>query len=176
MGVLAPGSAHARPSAWPPFDTSRNLSAHVSGRGADQIVRRFFSSFFSPNQRILRTFCFFQKKKKKYWGGNIFKIFFIFQKTINCGHYFCLPSTKIVVTMFACHLHSSDQSCVCRITFKHLPQPLISHIRSFGTIFSTKKTKNDLKIAPRGLGGGGPNFIFLSQNCYYFFLGAHAKI
>jgi hypothetical protein len=54
---------------------------------------------------------------------------------------FCLPSTKIVVTMFACHLHSSDQSCVLRVTFKHLPQPLRSHIRSFGTISSKKQLK-----------------------------------
>ena len=30
MGVLAPGSAHARPSAQPPIDTSGNVSAHVS--------------------------------------------------------------------------------------------------------------------------------------------------
>ena len=31
MGVLAPGSAHARPSAQPPIDTSGNFSAHMSG-------------------------------------------------------------------------------------------------------------------------------------------------
>ena len=30
MGVLAPGSAHKRPSAWPPIDTSGNFSAYVS--------------------------------------------------------------------------------------------------------------------------------------------------
>ena len=29
-GVLAPGSAHARPSAQPPIDTSGNISVHVS--------------------------------------------------------------------------------------------------------------------------------------------------
>ena len=29
MGVLAPGSAHARPSAQPPIDTSGNFSSHV---------------------------------------------------------------------------------------------------------------------------------------------------
>ena len=32
MGVLEPGSAHARPSAQPSIDTSGNCSAHVSGR------------------------------------------------------------------------------------------------------------------------------------------------
>ena len=30
MGVLAPGSAHARPSAQPPIDVSGNFPAHVS--------------------------------------------------------------------------------------------------------------------------------------------------
>jgi hypothetical protein len=30
MGVLAPRSAHARPSARPPIDTSGNFQAHVS--------------------------------------------------------------------------------------------------------------------------------------------------
>ena len=33
MGVLAPGSAHARPSAQPPINTSGNSSAHMSGGG-----------------------------------------------------------------------------------------------------------------------------------------------
>ena len=33
MGVLAPGSAHARPSARLPIDTSGNFSAHMSGGG-----------------------------------------------------------------------------------------------------------------------------------------------
>jgi hypothetical protein len=67
MGVLAPGSAHARPSARPPLDTSGNFS-----------------------------------------GTN-----------------------------------------VCRVTFKHLPQPLICHIRSFGTIGQLLKEK---KNRPRGWG------------------------
>ena len=60
MGVLAPGSAHARPSARPPIDTSGNFSAHMSGGG--ETVWQFFWSTFSPNQRILSTFRFFQKK------------------------------------------------------------------------------------------------------------------
>ena len=46
-------------------------------------------------------------------------------------------------------------TCVCRVTFKHLPQPLRSHIRSFGTIkqllkFSKKKTLKNLKTIPQG--------------------------
>jgi hypothetical protein len=37
MGVLAPGSAHARPSARPPIDTSGNFSAHVSAESPSNI-------------------------------------------------------------------------------------------------------------------------------------------
>jgi hypothetical protein len=37
MGVLAPGSAHARPSALPPIDVSRNFPAHVSAESASNI-------------------------------------------------------------------------------------------------------------------------------------------
>ena len=36
MEVLAPGSAHARPYALPPINTSGNFSAQVSGRGDSQ--------------------------------------------------------------------------------------------------------------------------------------------
>ena len=37
MGALAPVSAHARPSAETPIDTSGNFSAQVSGRGVKSI-------------------------------------------------------------------------------------------------------------------------------------------
>ena len=60
MGVLAPGSGHARPSLRPPIDTSGIFLAHMSGGG--EIVWKLFWSTFSPNQRILSTFRFFQKK------------------------------------------------------------------------------------------------------------------
>ena len=43
MGVLAPGSAHAWPSAQPPIDTSGNLSAHLGGE-----FWKVVSSIFSP--------------------------------------------------------------------------------------------------------------------------------
>ena len=36
VGVLAPGSAHARPSAQPPIDTSGDFSVDVSERGVGQ--------------------------------------------------------------------------------------------------------------------------------------------
>ena len=37
MGVLAPGSAHARPTAQPPIDVSGNFSAHVSAESPSNI-------------------------------------------------------------------------------------------------------------------------------------------
>ena len=43
MGVLAPGSAHTRPSAQPPIDTSRIFPAHMS---------EAFASFLSVRLRL----------------------------------------------------------------------------------------------------------------------------
>jgi hypothetical protein len=37
MGVLAPGSGHARPSARPPIDTSGNFPAHMSAEAPSNI-------------------------------------------------------------------------------------------------------------------------------------------
>ena len=50
MGVLAPGSAHARPSARPPIDTSGNFSAHMSGGG------KLSDSFSDQLSRQIREF------------------------------------------------------------------------------------------------------------------------
>ena len=48
MGVLALGSAHARPSARPPIDTSGNFPAHVSAESLFEI-----SPFSGQNRVIL---------------------------------------------------------------------------------------------------------------------------
>jgi hypothetical protein len=37
IGVLAPGSAHARPSAQPPINTTRNSPVHVSAESPSNI-------------------------------------------------------------------------------------------------------------------------------------------
>ena len=37
MGILAPGSAHARPLARPPIDTSANFQAHTSAESPSNI-------------------------------------------------------------------------------------------------------------------------------------------
>ena len=39
MRVLAPWSAHARPSAWPPIDTSRNFPAHACTESPSNIEK-----------------------------------------------------------------------------------------------------------------------------------------
>ena len=40
MGVLAPGSAHARPSAQPPIDMSGNFPAHVSAESPSKFSEK----------------------------------------------------------------------------------------------------------------------------------------
>jgi hypothetical protein len=57
MGVLAPGSAHARPSAQPPIDTSGNFSAQVFGRGSTNLKH------FSINFLAIFILLFFSEKK-----------------------------------------------------------------------------------------------------------------
>jgi hypothetical protein len=58
--------------------------------GGGNLGEHFFRSIFSPNQAILSTFCLFH---------------FFLKINKNCGHYVCLASLKIVVTIFGCHLH-----------------------------------------------------------------------
>jgi hypothetical protein len=82
MVVLASGSAHTRPSTWPPINTSRNFSAYVYAEG--------------PRFRV-------------------------------CAHEtLCLAPHR--------REGKFSRACVCRFTFKHLTQPLRSHIQTFGTL------------------------------------------
>ena len=53
-------------------------------------------------------------------SGNSKHFSFLSTTKINCGHYFCLPSTKIMVTMFACHLHNSSGMCLHLARTNHL--------------------------------------------------------
>ena len=61
MGVLAPGSAHARPSAQPPIDTSGNFSAHISGGGGGKLSDSFLINFLAKLENS-KHFSFFSKK------------------------------------------------------------------------------------------------------------------
>ena len=55
MGLLAPGSAHARPSAQPPIDTSGNFSAQKTKNSVGGLVK--FSKCFSDQfSRQIRQF------------------------------------------------------------------------------------------------------------------------
>ena len=68
MGVLTPGSAHARPSARPPIDTSGNFSAYMSGvRGVK--LSESFSNQLSRQIREFSALFFFSQKKLKILGG-----------------------------------------------------------------------------------------------------------
>ena len=122
------------------------------------------------------TFRFFQKKIKIWGGGkkfqNIFLIHFLakssnskdfsffslvfFKKKINCGHYVCLPSTKIVVTMFACHLHNSSGMCL------HLPRT--NHVSAE----SPSKSPLTPKKKPKKTRGGGVKKIFTQIFIIFF--------
>ena len=86
-------------------------------------MRTLDSSLFTPNQEILSTFRLKKQNKTNSWGGGKFLKSFSDQLSrqikqfqalffLNCGNYFCLLSTKIVVTMFACHLHNSSGMCL----------------------------------------------------------------
>ena len=63
MGVLAPGSAHARPSAQPPINTSGNILGHVFGfflwGGGFENVFNKFSNFYM-GQRGTTSYKFLQ--------------------------------------------------------------------------------------------------------------------
>ena len=88
-------SAHAWRSARPPIDTSRNFSAHVSGGGGENFQHIFLINFLAKSGNSMH-----------------FSFFHFLQKKFNCGQYFCLPSTKIVVTMFSFHFHNSSGMCL----------------------------------------------------------------
>ena len=49
MGVLAPGSVHAWPSAWPPINTSDKLMEHT--------IKVFKTAVLSTGAFIMLTFC-----------------------------------------------------------------------------------------------------------------------
>ena len=77
---------------------------------------------------------------------------------------------------------------VCIVTFKHLPQLLKSHIRSFGTLGQLLRfpvihfCRSNKNLCPpnysivRVVGGGSPILLLLLESSYFCDLGAHAKI
>jgi hypothetical protein len=78
----------------------------------------------------------------------------------NSGHYVCLPSPLLGPIMcLQSHLQTSP------------PTPQKSYPKFRNHIFK-KRPKKDLKIAPRGPGGGGANLIFFSEFLLFFFRGA----
>jgi hypothetical protein len=74
------------------------------------------------------------------------------------------------------HKRKFSGTRVCRVTFKHLPQPLQSHIRSFGTIGQLFKIPPFSAQKSHSKGGrGGPQNFVLVGIIIFLLLKAHAK-
>jgi hypothetical protein len=52
MGVLAPGSAHARPSARPPMDTTRIFQRMCLGAGGENYQKVFLINFLAKSENF----------------------------------------------------------------------------------------------------------------------------
>ena len=65
MGALAPGSAHARPSAQAPINTSGNFSLHMSGREGGKTNLKKFPIKFLVISGDSKHFSFFSPQKIK---------------------------------------------------------------------------------------------------------------
>ena len=75
------------------------------------------------------------------------------------------------------HERKFSTSCVCRVTSKHLPQPLRSHIRSFGTLGQLFKIPPFSAQKSHSAGGrGGPRIIFLVGILIFLLLRSPCKI
>ena len=69
MGVLAPGSAHARASAQPPINVSGNFPVHMSGGGGLKFSKVFLINFLAKSENSKHFFFFFKKNPKNSGGG-----------------------------------------------------------------------------------------------------------
>ena len=57
---------------------------------------------------------------------------------------------------------------VCKVTFKHLPQPLRTHIQSYGTLRQLLNVLLKLKKRPQGTRWEVPDFLWVNIS---FFVG-----
>ena len=93
MGILAPGSAHAGPSAQPPIDTSGNFSTQVSGRGAAKYFPLFvFSEKKNPLQNRppgSTNFCLFPDSACKPFGPIVLVIVCYIVQRCQCNKRAC---------------------------------------------------------------------------------------
>jgi hypothetical protein len=65
VGVLAPGSAHNRPSTQPPIDTSGTFLAHMFGWGRGKQIETISDKFSRHFRRFEALFRSSDKKTKK---------------------------------------------------------------------------------------------------------------
>jgi hypothetical protein len=133
MGVLAPASAHTRPSARLPIKMSQHFLPHVSAESPSKISP-------NPSEVISEVSENFRSRR---WGSSL---------TI-CARLTVRSSPHR-------HKWTFFGACVCRVTFKHLPQPLRSHILSFGTIGQLFKIPPFSAQKSHSAGGrGDPRFV-----------------
>ena len=88
------------------------------------------------------------------------------------------PSAHACRVCLSPHQHERKffGACVCRVTFKHLLQPLRSHIRSFGTLGQLFKIPPlSAQICHSAGGRGGPRFIFLIGILIFLWLNSPCK-
>ena len=102
MGVLAPGSAHARPSARPPIDTSGNFPAHMSAESPSNIspiLSKFISDVSDPYDTFF-SFLFlpplFKTTERVVVGFQIFA-WALKKSQYNINHHFCLLASFILI-------------------------------------------------------------------------------
>ena len=97
MGVLAPMSAQQDTPLSPPLTSAEifRRTCLQSSRGGEEVY----------NFQTKNLINFLAK------SGNS-NHFSFFSKKINCGHYFCLLSTKIVDTLFPA-ISITHQGCAC---------------------------------------------------------------
>ena len=117
LQTTLPTPQKSYPKLWRIFSKSPIVRPSIPLCGVKGESPKIFVLGISPNQAILSTFNYFQTKSgggvkiSKYFSDQ-FSFFHFIQIFFYCGHYFCLPSAKIVVTMFACHLHNSSGMCL----------------------------------------------------------------
>ena len=149
MGVLAPVSAHAGPSAQPPIGTSGNFPAHVSAElrsnispNPSEVISEVSELYDKPFLDIF-DFSRFSGQNRVNWGGRGVPDFL-----------FWLESSSL------CYLGAHAKICNPMISIFWIYSKLAHFSVKIGLIWGV---------------GGVPEIWFLLQSSYFCYLGAHAK-
>ena len=114
MGVLAPGSAHARPSAQPPINTSGNISAHVFGFfcGGGWNLKMFLINFpiFTWGEGVLLLTSFYKSLIVLFWVSNMF--LHVTYSTIKCPEH--VPCISLKCPSYLLHKEHKGGTDICK--------------------------------------------------------------